>query len=168
MKKTVVRYGLYGALTICILFIGSWFFIDEVNFEISEVIGYASMIVSLSFVYFGIKNYRDTESEGKISFKKALTIGVLISLITALAFAILDVFYVEVLNPEFMDQYYAHTIEQMQNTMPADEVEAKVKEMEAQKELFSSPLVTFFVMGMTVFVIGFIMSLISSLILQRK
>ena len=55
MKKTVVRYGLYGALTICILFIGSWFFIDEVNFEISEVIGYASMIVSLSFVYFGIR-----------------------------------------------------------------------------------------------------------------
>ena len=126
------------------------------------------MIVSRSLVYFWFKNYSATESEGNIRFIKALTIGVLISFITASAFAILDVLYVEVLNPEFMDQYYAHTIEQMQHTMPADEVEAKVKEMEAQKELFSSPLVTFFVMGMTVFVIGFIMSLISSLILQRK
>lgn len=168
MKKTVLRYGLYGALTICILFIGSWFFMDDVNFELGEVIGYASMIVSLSFVYFGIKKYRDSDNNGKISFKKALTIGALISLITALAFAILDVFYVEVMNPEFMDQYYSYTIEQMRETLPADEFETKLKEMEAQKEMFSNPIFTFLIMGMTVFVIGFIISLISSLILQRK
>ena len=67
-----------------------------------------------------------------------------------------------------MDQYYTKAVEDMRETLPAEELEAKLKEMEAQKEMFSSPLFTFLIMGMTVFVIGFIISLISSLILQRK
>ena len=168
MKKTILRYGLYGALTICILFLASWFIIDDVNNKWGEAIGYASMVVSLSFVFFGIKHFRDNENDGKISFKKALTIGVLISLITALVFGILDVFYVEVMNPEFMDQYYANSVEELKKTLPTEEFEVKLKEMESQKELFSNPVFTFLIMGMTVFVIGFIITLISSLILQRK
>lgn len=168
MKKTVLRYGLYGALTICILFLASWFVIDDVNNKWGEVIGYASMVISLSFVFFGIKHFRDKENNGQISFKKALTIGVLISLITALAFGLLDVFYVEVINPEFMDQYYTNAVEELKNTLPTEEFELKYKEMESQKEMFSNPIFTFAIMGMTVFVIGFIITLISSLILQRK
>jgi len=54
MKKTVLRYGLYGSATICILFLLSWFLGKNLDFSTQEIIGYASMIVSLSFVYFGI------------------------------------------------------------------------------------------------------------------
>ncbi|AKA35295.1 DUF4199 domain-containing protein [Flagellimonas lutaonensis] len=168
MKKTIIRYGVYGALTICLLSLLGWFAGDNLDYSTKEVIGYASMVVSLSFVYFGIKHFRDKQNGGKISFKKALTIGVLISVITALIFGILDIIYVEYLNPGFMDDYYNHSIEQMKSTLPTAEYEAKVAELEAQKEMFMNPLFTFIVMGMTVFVIGFIISLVSALLLQRK
>ena len=141
---------------------------DNLSFTTQEIIGYVSMILSLGFVYFGIKHFRDKENEGKLSFKKALVIGILISLITALAFGILDVLYSQVLNPDFMTEYYNTTAEGLRNTLPPDEFEVALAKMEAEKEMFSNPLFSFAVMSMTVFVIGFIISLISALILQRK
>ena len=168
MKKTVFKFGLYGSITICVLFLLSWFVLDDLPYFSQEVLGYISMIVSLGFVFFGIKQYRDIENDGKVSFKKALLIGILISLITALAFGILDVFYTEVLNPEFTTEYYNHSVETLKASLPADEFEAKLAEMESQKELFSNPLFSFAVMALTVFVIGFIISLLSALVLQRK
>lgn len=168
MKKTAIRFGLYGAAAICILFLISWFLLNDLPLATQEVLGYVAMILSLSFVYFGIRNYRDKENEGKVSFKQALIIGILISLITALAFGILDVIYTEVLNPDFMANYYENVVENLRASTPADELEAKLAELESQKELFSNPLVSFSIMAMNVFVIGFIISLLSALILQRK
>ncbi|TAI47231.1 DUF4199 domain-containing protein [Flagellimonas allohymeniacidonis] len=168
MKKTVIRYGTYGAICISVLFLLSWTLLSEFPLATQEVLGYAAMIVSLGFVFFGIKHFRDHENDGKVSFKKALTIGVLISLITALVFGVLDIFYTEVLNPEFMDSYYEQTAKKMEETLSAEEFKVKLTELEAQKEMFGNPLFSFLLMAMTVFVIGFIISLISSLILQRK
>nr|WP_298995202.1 DUF4199 domain-containing protein [uncultured Allomuricauda sp.] len=168
MKKTVIKYGTYGAIAICGLFLISWFILDDLPLSTQEALGYLSMILSLSFVFFGIKHYRDRENEGKVSFKNALVIGLLISLITAVVFGVLDVIYTEVLNPEFMDTYYSETLKTMEETMSAEEFKLKKAEMDAQLEIFANPLMTFVLMLLTVFVIGFIVSLLSALILQRK
>jgi len=168
MKNTVKRYGMYGALTICILFFLSWFLGKNMDFSTQEIIGYASMIVSLSFVYFGIRHFRDKENNGHITLRKALWIGVLISLITALAFGILDIIYNKFINPDFVTEYYDVTISQIEKTLSKEEFKIRLAEIESQRELFSNPLISFLLMFMTVFVIGFIISLISALILQRK
>ncbi|MDC6366140.1 MULTISPECIES: DUF4199 domain-containing protein [Flavobacteriaceae] len=168
MKKTVIRYGLYGAVTICILFLLSWFLLNDLSFASQEVLGYIAIIASLIFIYFGIKHFRDNENNGKVSFKKALTIGVVISLITAFAFGILDVFYAKVLNPDFMTEYYGTAADNLKATLPAEELEVKLAELESQKELFSNPLLSFAIMSMTVFMIGVVITLISALALQRK
>jgi len=168
MKNTVVRYGMYGAFTISVLFLIALYAGKNLSFTAQEVIGYTTMVVSLVFVYFGIKHYRDKENNGTVSFGKALAIGVLISLFAALAFGIMDVIYVKYINPDFTTEYYATITEQMKNSLPEAEYQIKVAELEAQKELFSSPLMTFLLMSATVLIIGFIISLISGLILQRK
>ena len=168
MKKTVLRFGLYGAITICLLFLLTWFLLKDSNFEFSEALGYLSMVVALSFVYFGIKNYRDQENEGTISFTKGLIIGILISLITAIAFGIIDVIYITYINPDFTETYYNEAVEEMRQQLSAAEFEVKLKELEQQKALFSNSLFAFALMSGTVLVIGFIISLISALLLQRK
>lgn len=168
MKNTVLRYGLYGAITICILFLLSWFLGDNLDFSTQEIIGYASMIVALSFVYFGIKHFRDIENKGVLTFKKGITIGILISLITALAFGGLDIIYVEYINPDFMEEYYTTAIQQLKITAPAEELQDKLTALKAERELFSSPIMSFIIMAITVFAIGFIFSLISAALLKHK
>ncbi len=168
MKTTILRYSVYSAIMICALFLTSWYLLEHLPRTTQEILGYASMIVSLSFVFFGIKYYRERENEGKISFKRGLTIGVLISLITALVFGILDVIYVEVLNPEFMDNYYMESVQALEETLSGEALKTQLALLESQKEVFANPLFTFGIMAVTVFVIGFIISLISAWILQRK
>jgi hypothetical protein len=168
MKKTVLRYGMYGSITLAVLFSLGLYIGQYLDYSTREIIGYTTMIVSLSFIFFAIKHYRDSENNGLVSFKQALLIGVLISLIVALVFGIIDVIYIEFINPDFMAEYYTHQVEQYRNTLSEMEFQEKLKELEAQKELFSSTFVSFIIMSLTVFVLGFIISLISTLFLQRK
>ncbi len=168
MKNIIIRYGIRSAITICALALSGWFFGQGLDYSIQEVIGYLGMVVSLLFVFFGIKHYRDKENNGIVAFGRALLIGVLITLIAALAFGILDVIYVKYINPDFMAEYYAHYVEQMKASLPEDEFKIKLAELESQKELFSNIFMNFFLMFATVMIVGFIISLISALILQRK
>ena len=168
MKTTVLRYGLRGAVTICVLFLLSWFLGKNLSFSVQEILGYASMVVALSFVFFGIKHFRDRVNNGMLGFGKALQVGVLISLITALAFGILDVIYVEYINPDFSEEYYAYMVEQYKNALPEAEFKVKLTELEHQKAMFGNSFFNFVIMFLTVLLIGFIISLLSAVVLQRK
>jgi len=168
MKKVILRFGLYGVITICALSILIWSLVDVVDDTTGEIIGYSTMVVSLLFVFFGIKHFRDKENNGLVTFGKALLIGILISLIVSLAFGILDLIYVKFINPDFMTDYYARNLEQLQTSLPSEEFEIRKAELETEKEMFLNPFIHFFIMSMMVFIIGFIISLLSALLLQRK
>jgi len=168
MKKVILRFGLYGIITICALSVLIWSLVDVVNDTTGEIIGYSTMVVSLLFVFFGIKHFRDNENNGIVTFGKALLIGILISLMVSLAFGVLDVIYVKFINPDFMTDYYARNLEQLQASLTAEEFVIKKAELESEKEMFLNPFIHFFIMSMMVFLIGFIISLLSALILQRK
>lgn len=168
MKQTIKKFGIYSSLALIVLFSISFLFEDAMSYSTSEIYGYASIVLALSFVYFGIKHYRDHVNDGRISFIKALKIGILISLLAALTFGLINVVYTEFVNPDFTNEYYAHYVEQYRDTMPAAEFEAKLEQLETEKEFFANPLIGFSIMALTALIIGFIISLISGLILQRK
>lgn len=168
MKNTILRYGFYSALILTILFILGLVVSEYFGFTASEVFGYVSMIISLLFVFIGIKHFRDKVNNGVVSFGKALLIGILISLIAAITFGVIDLIYIIFINPDFATEYYAHAIEQYRATLSEIDFKEKLIELEAQKELFMNPFVSFLLMTVTVLILGFIISLISALILQRK
>ncbi|MDY7394504.1 DUF4199 domain-containing protein [Aureibaculum sp. 2210JD6-5] len=168
MKNTILRYGLWSIFSILILFTISSIVLKGLSYSAQEVFGYASIIVSLLFVYFGIKHFRDRENNGILTFGKGLLIGILITLFAAFAFGLYNVIYVEYINPNFMADYYNKLVEEANNTLSGAELQAKLKEMEEQKNLFANPFMNFLLMAATVFMLGFIISIISSLILKRK
>jgi hypothetical protein len=168
MKQTTLRFGLYAGITICSLMLIAWYVFSDLSMGSQEVLGYASMIVALLFVYFGVRHYREQENNGTLRFAEGLRIGLGITLIAALCFGILDVIYVKWMNPGFMEEYYANVLTEMESTLPAGEFLERKREMESQKELFTNPLINFLVMFFTVFLIGLIISLISALLLRRK
>src|SRR5258705_10395628 len=107
MKSTVLRYGIYTMLTI-ILLSAVHFFLVVPNFKSAnaEVAGYLTMLLSMIFVFAGIKHYRDKVNNGVLSFWQGLKIGALILLIPSVAFGLFDILYTEVINPGWMDNYY--------------------------------------------------------------
>ncbi|GAA3644785.1 DUF4199 domain-containing protein [Flavivirga jejuensis] len=168
MQNTIKKFGGYAALVGGLLFIGGHFFDWGIGFSILEIFGYASILASLSFVFFGIKHFRDQINNGVISFKKALLIGLTISAISGIVIGLLDVVYVTMINPDFVVEYKEYALEGMKNTLSANEFELEKATLEKQMKLFENPVFTWAIMFTTVFAIGIIVSLLSSLILQRK
>lgn len=168
MKTSVLKFGLLSSLTLVVLFTIQFSLESNLSYSSSEVFGYVSIVLALLFIYFAIKHYRDTVNNGSVSFGKALLIGVLVSLLAGLTFGIINYIYVEIINPEFMTEYYDYMVEKAKSSLSDAEFQIRLQEMEAEKELFSNSIISSLVMSATVLIIGFIIALISGLILQRK
>ena len=138
------------------------------SWETAEIAGYLSMILSMIFVFMGIRYYRDHVNNGILSFGQGLKVGVLIVLVPSIAFGLFDLLYTEVLNPSWGDDYYGYYVQKIKESAPANQVESKLKELQEQREMFGNPVFQFLLMALTVFIIGFIVTIISSLALMKK
>ena len=167
MQKLILRYGIYGALTLIAFGLFNFTVLNKLGYEVQEIAGYLSIFISMIFVFMGIKQYRDQVNGGKLSFVQGLKIGALIVLIPAIAFGLLDLVYTELINPSWKEEYYNHYLEQYK-TLPAAEYEKMKSQLKAQQEMFSSPFLQFIIMSMTVFVLGMIVTVISSLTLKKS
>jgi len=169
MKSTVFRYGIYSVIAIVSLSAIEMFIIEpNTNFSTSEIAGYLIMLISMIFVFIGIKHYRDHVNNGSLTFGQGLKVGILIVLIPSVAFGLFDLLYTKVINPGWMENYYAKMLENIKKTTAPEKLDATLKSLQANKELFSNPIMEFLLMALTVFIIGFIVTIISSLTLRRN
>ena len=138
------------------------------DFGATEKLGYVSILIGMIFVYLGIREYREKIGEGKISFWKAVKVGLLIVSIPSIAFGLVDVIYVTFIDPDFVENFYNHSLAEMKANLPAAEYEIKAAEIESQRAIFSNRFFQFILMGLTVFLIGIVASFVSSFILKTE
>jgi len=170
MKKIALRFGLYGFYTILGIFLLSWLLIGRGpdDFGKQEIAGWLGIILSVSFVFIGMKYYRDRVNNGRLGFGEGLKLGVLIVLVPAVLYGLFSVLYAEVLDPDFLDKYYQFQISELPASLTATEREARMTEMQEQRELFANPLMQFIAMFLCVFAAGLIVAVLSALFLKRK
>lgn len=168
MKNTVIKYGLYAFLSGFVLFGLPFLFGMGVDFDYGELIGYTSIILSLLFIYFGIRYYRDNVNEGKVSLGKALGIGMLIALFSAVGVALFDYIYTTIINPDFANEYLEYSLNKMETNLSPEEFKVESENLIQQMKDYGSPSLMAIMMFATVMILGFIISIISGLILQRK
>ncbi|RYZ20106.1 MAG: DUF4199 domain-containing protein [Chitinophagaceae bacterium] len=161
MQKTALRYGLYSTIVLVVLSAIPFFFFDAAkDYDKMEVAGYLTMVLSMVFVFFGLRHYRDSVNGGVLSFGKGLKLGLLIVLLPAVGFGLFDVLYTRVLNPSWHADYMAQYSAALK---PAERAA-----FEQQMALFSNPVFEFLLMAATVLIIGIIATIISTLALMRK
>jgi hypothetical protein len=170
MKKTVLRYGAWAALFEFICFVLIWLIIDitHIDHETQGTIGWINLLCPLIFVYFGIRYYRDKVNGGYINFLQALKLGMLIVIIPAVSFAIIESVYVLVIQPKFYENITNYDIEQYRKVLPPAKFALKVKEMKEELALNNNPFYNFTVMVLMISALGSIMTLASAVLLSRR
>lgn len=168
MKSTVVKFGMYSLVTAGVLFALALLIGNGLDYTVQEVIGYTTMAISLIFVFFGIRHYRDHENNGKVTFLKALGIGILISLFAALGFALIDYIFTTTIYSDFAIEYETKMLADMKTTLSPAEFEVQKAELQQQMKDYGGSGFMAAMMFSMVAVMGFIISLISALILQKK
>jgi amino acid transporter len=170
MKKNNLVFGLIaGAIVSVIMAIGIATTYKSMDFDKGMVIGYASMLIAFSFVFVGIKNYRDKYNGGVISFGKAFKTGLWITLIASTVYVAVWMIEYPLFFPDFMDKYSEHMMEKIKTSgASVSEIEKQTAEMAYWGEMYKNP---FFVILFTYFEIlpvGLLVTIISALILKRK
>lgn len=165
MKKNVIVFGLILGAILCVhgYFMVNMFYTNP-DFESNDVLGYAVFVVIFSLVFFGIRNYRNKQLGGFISFVKALKTGFLIALVGSFMYAAVWLFYYYLFVPDFLEKYIQYVLKR---TSPA-QLAAKTKEMNEYREMYKNTFFVFFTTVLEVFPIGLVVALVSALVLKRK
>ena len=169
MKRIVLTFGLISGAIMSALMLATVPFMHQIGFNRGLIIGYTTMVLAFLLVFFGIRSYRENVGDGYISFGRALSVGLLIMLITCAFYVITWEFVYFNFMPDFAEKYAAFIVEDMRASgASAQQIAAKTEEMKRFKELYDN---IFFNVGMTLLEplpVGIIMTFISALILRKR
>lgn len=170
MKKTVLTFGLISGLIISVLMAATTFFAERIGFDRAVIVGYTTMLLAFLLVFFGIKSYRDNVGGGVISFGRALTVGILIMLITCVFYVVIwEIIYFNFL-PDFAEKYSNYLVEKSRAAGATPEQIAKqLEELKQMKAMLDNPWLS----AAVIFIseplpVGLAMTLISAAILRKR
>lgn len=168
MKKNIIIYGLIAGIVVSFLMLFS-ISLNITDFNISLFIGYASMLIAFSFVFVGIRNYRDKYNEGVISFGKAFKIGIMIVLIASTMYVIAWLIDYSFFVPDYLEKSVAHMLDKLKASGASQiEIDKQTKDMANLAKMYKNPLFNAMMAYVEILPVGLIVTLISSLILKRK
>jgi hypothetical protein len=169
MRNTIIRFGLYsGALAAVLMVATSFYYSKNPDFENGANVGNAGILLSMLFVFFGVRSYRE-QNGGILSFAKGLQARLSIVLISCVCYALTWMVVYETILPDFMDQYAAQMITKLRNSgVSEDMVQAQIQEIQQFKEMYANPLIRFGFSLLEPFRIGLFVALASAFLLKRK
>jgi hypothetical protein len=171
MKKIVLIYGLIaGAIVGSVLLITMPLYESgTLHFENGQWLGYTTMVIALSLVFFGIKSFRDNYSGGTLTFWNGLKIGLLITLVASLIYALSWEISYNTMKGDFLKLMNDKSMEKMkkQGASEASLAEAQ-KQMDDFAVMYKNPVFRFAITMLEIAPVGIIISLLSAGLLRRK
>lgn len=173
MKKNILIYGLIAGIVVSTVMLLIVNYVSHcegsVDYDTSMLIGYASMLIALSLVFVGIRNYRDKYNGGVISFGKAFKIGILIVLIASTIYVIAWLIDSRFFMTDFAEKYSAYMLGKLKASGASQmEIEKQTKEMANFVQMSKNPFFNAMMTYLEILPVGLVVTTISSLILKRK
>lgn len=170
MKRNVL---LFGSIIGVILVVHILYMVDLIynkpDFQSNDVLGYIFLFGVFSLVFFGVRNYRNKELNGYISFGKALKTGALIVLLASTFYVVFWLFYYYLYVPDFLDRYIEHVMLEAERAGSTEaELATQSEQMDQFRSLYQSPFMVTLITYMEVLPFGLVVAFISSLILKKK
>jgi hypothetical protein len=169
MKKITLVYGLIAGAIMAIMFLITAGFRDQIGFDNGALIGYTTMVIAFALIFFGIRNYKQNIGNGTISFGRALSIGLLISLVASVIYALSWMLIHKFMMPDFYEKYAAYEKASLQaeNASP-EKLQALQQSMEGMMKMVANPVFEFLFTLIEPLPVGIIISFVSALILKKK
>lgn len=168
MKKTVLTFGFISGGIAAVLMLATMPFMHRIAFDKGAYVGYTGMVLSFLLVFFGIRSYRENVGKGQITFGKAFTVGILITLISCVCYVVTwEVIYFG-FNPDFFAKYTAYMVEKARASgASAQVIEATREQMRNLKVMLDNPLINSAMTFLEPLPVGLIITLISAAILRK-
>jgi zinc transporter ZupT len=172
MKKVILIYGLIAGTIVAAMMLITMPMYNSgtLNLDNGELVGYTTMVIALSMVFFGIKSYRDNHANGSISFGKGFKVGILITLIASTMYGLAWEISYSKIGEDFTKKMTEKYYEDMKADGASEEELQNAKEQwESFSEMYKNPIVRFaFTVFVEIFPVGLVITLISAAVLRKK
>jgi hypothetical protein len=171
MKRIVLIFGSIAGVIVGGMFVVTWPLHENGTLtpEYGMLVGYTTMIIALSLIFFGVKSYRDNHLNGAIRFGKAFGVGLCIALVASVIYALTwEVMYNTVAS-DYLQEWNTYTLQKMKDAgASVEELAKQQKESEEFAETYKNPIVRFGMTLMEIAPVGLLISLISAALLRKK
>ena len=150
MRYAIVYGLLSGTIIIAVILAGTTLAPTSPIFS-SVWFGYLVMFVAMTFIFVGVRRYRDVEKGGVIRFLPALGMGLAIALVAVIAYVLIWEIYLAATHYAFIDKYFA----------------GSDPEIVAMREAYSNPLYRAFQTAQELAPVGLVMALFSAALLRN-
>ena len=169
MKKDVLKHGLLSGLAAAILMGLTVPYEHHINARWAMAVGYTSMVLSFLIVFIGVKHYRDHERAGSITFARAFTAGLLMTLITCACYVAMWEVLTATVEKNFAHDYTAGLIRQAQHSgLQGAALQHKIAEANQFEAMYANPLYRMSMTLLEPLPVGLVMALVTAGILRRK
>ena len=167
MLKTILTYGwIAGLIAGGLCFVSTTMLGERLPFGWAMALGYTTMLVALSTIFLAVKRVRDKSPSGAIGFWRALGVGVAITLIASLFYALGWECALATMggSDAFITAYVARL--QAEGGDPAA-VATQVRDMEAMRASYANPLFRIPMSITEIAPVGVLVSLVSAGLLRN-
>ncbi len=159
--KNAMNYGAIIGIALIIISL-LFYMMNETTSEIQNYLGYLVLAVG---VYIGVKNQRDNEQNGLMSYGQALGSGTLISFFASIIMAFYLYLFIFLIDESFVDVL----LEQAENDMiDAGQSDEQIELGMKYTRMFVTPFWMSIMSVIVYTVIGFIFSLVIAVFLKKQ
>lgn len=171
MRRIILINGVIAGLIVSGILVITHPLVEDgtIGMNSSMFLGYASMVLAFSMVFVGIKTYRDRILQGVITFGQGCKVGLLITLIASVMYAVTWDVYYRVTDSEFLQKYTAHYIEKMETEGASQEEIASMRtEMDAFSRMYENTFIRFCFTLLEIVPVGIAITLLSAAVLRKR
>lgn len=166
--KYALTYGTLAGLVIISVMMTGILAADRDSFFASMWFGYLVMLVAMTFMFVGVKRYRDIEHGGVIRFKPAFLMGLGIAAVAAIAYILVWEAYLAFTGYRFMDDYLAGMAADLRaEGRSAADVAREMEGYEWMRANYPNPLIRIPLTFTEIFPIGLLAALVSAALLRN-
>ncbi|MGH8242686.1 MAG: DUF4199 domain-containing protein [Steroidobacteraceae bacterium] len=166
--KYALTYGLLSGFVIIATMLAGILLAGQDSFFSSEWFGYLVMLVALTFIFVGVKRYRDVERGGVIRFGPAFAMGLGIAAAAGVAYVAVWEIYLAMTDYAFMDEYIDGILRARQaEGLSAAALDEETAKLESLRVNYANPLFRIPMTFLEIFPVGLLVALVSALLLRN-
>ncbi len=167
LRIALIFGGVAGAIVISVMIAGLT--LGDGGHTGGQAFGYLVMLVALSLIFVGVKQYRDKDLGGVISFMQALGAGLAIAAVAGVVYVAVWEAYLASTDHAFIADYAAGVIEKKKAAgVSGEELEKLIADMEKMKASYANPLMRLPMTFLEIFPVGLLVSLASAALLRNR
>jgi hypothetical protein len=169
-SRIVLIYGVVAGLVVAVPMVATMLTLTaETAPDNGALYGYLTMIVALTAVFLGVKHYRDKVLGGVVRFVPALLVGLAISAVASVIYAIGWEISLALTGFDFPAAYLREMVEGARASgASAADVERITQQAEGFARLYANPIYRLAITFVEMFPVGAVIALISAALLRNS